>query len=124
MDKWIILGCAGALGTVSRYAVSTWAYQALGAKFPYGTLIVNLLGCFLMGFLASVSHERLLTPAVRLLLVVGFLGAFTTFSSFILESSQLIKQGQSVLAFLNVLLSVALGFVVFYIGVLLAEQMG
>ena len=117
--KWFLLIVAGALGTLSRYALSGVAYEVFGSRFPYGTLIVNLLGCFLIGLLTSISETKfLLTPTVRVFLLIGFLGAFTTFSTFMLETANLIKDGQSWLAFWNVFFSFIVGFFIFRLGVL------
>ena len=117
--KWLLLMAAGALGTLARYSFSGIVYEAFGSRFPLGTLVVNLLGCFLVGFLASISETKfLLTPNMRTFLLIGFLGAFTTFSTFMLETANLIKDGQSWLAFWNVFLSVVVGFLIFRLGVL------
>ena len=116
----LILG--GSAGTLARYFCSAAVYRLADARFPYGTMAVNLLGCFLIGFLVAISDEKfLLGPDMRLLLLVGFCGAFTTFSTFILESANLIRDGESFLALSNVLVSVTVGFIVFRLGVLLAE---
>jgi len=120
--KWVHLVLGGAIGTLARYVLSGLTYQAFGSGFPYGTLAVNLLGCFLIGFLAVVSEEKfILDHNARMLLMVGFCGAFTTFSTFMFETANLIRDGQMVRAFLNVLVSVTVGFVVFRFGVYIAE---
>ena len=122
MGKWMNLLAGGIAGTAARYVVSGTVYDLLGTTFPYGTLIVNLIGCFLIGVFASLSEEKfVLAPNVRLLLMAGFCGAFTTFSTFILETANLTKDGQYVTAFLNILVSVIAGLVVFKCGVLVAE---
>ncbi|MCM8794536.1 MAG: fluoride efflux transporter CrcB [Candidatus Omnitrophica bacterium] len=120
--KWLPLAVGGVAGTFARYALAGFVYTLFGTDFPYGTLAVNLSGCFLIGFLASIAEEKfLLGPPGRLLLMIGFCGAFTTFSTFMLETANLIKDGETFRAFLNVLLSVVAGFFVFRIGVFLAE---
>ena len=120
--KWIQLAVGGAAGTIARYVLGGVVYQFLGTGFPYGTLVVNLTGCLLIGFLATVAEEKfLLGPGARTLLMIGFLGAFTTFSTFILESANLIRDGETLRAFVNVLASVVLGFAVFRFGVLIGE---
>ena len=120
--KWIYLAAGGVAGTFARYLLAGVVYSALGTGFPYGTLVVNLTGCFLIGFLAVLAEEKfLLGPSARLLLMVGFCGAFTTFSTFMLETANLIRDGESGRAFLNVLASVVVGFLVFRLGVFLAE---
>ena len=112
----------GLLGTVARYFLSGTIHRWFGAGFPSGTLVVNLVGCFLIGFLSAVADEKfLLGPNARILLLVGFLGAFTTFSTFMFETANLIKGGETFTALVNVVLSVIIGFFVFRVGVLLAE---
>lgn len=122
MMKWIYLFLGGGAGTIARYVFSGLVYQGLGPKFPFGTLAVNLSGCFLIGFFAVLIEEKFLfSPEVRLLIAVGFLGGFTTFSTFIFETANLIRDGQTIAAFVNVLASVCAGFLAFRLGVLLAE---
>lgn len=122
MEKWFSLVFGGLAGTVARYALSGVVYQLCGTTFPYGTLAVNLIGCFAIGFLAALSEEKfLLGPNGRLLLMVGFCGAFTTFSTFMLETANLIKEGEALRAFANVAVSVVIGFLLFRAGVLLSE---
>ena len=121
--KWFLLILSGSIGTVARYILSGAVYNMFGSRFPYGTLVVNLLGCFLIGFLTSISETKfLLTPNARLFLLIGFLGAFTTFSTFMLETADLIKIGQSWLAFWNVFLSLIIGFLIFRLGVLVGTM--
>ena len=97
-------------------------YQVLGTNFPYGTLAVNLTGCFVIGFLAALAEEKfLLSPNARLLLMAGFCGAFTTFSTFMLETANLIKDGETLRASINVAASVIIGFIIFRLGVLIGE---
>lgn len=120
--KWISLIAGGVTGTVARYALAGFVYQVFGTAFPYGTLAVNLTGCFLIGFLACLAEEKfLLGPNARLLLMIGFCGAFTTFSTLILETTALLKDGEVWRAFLNVMVSVAAGFFVFWLGALLGK---
>ncbi|OGW85978.1 MAG: hypothetical protein A3C35_07375 [Omnitrophica bacterium RIFCSPHIGHO2_02_FULL_46_11] len=122
MGKWASLITGGIAGTVARYILAGVVYQLFGTTFPYGTLAVNLIGCLTIGFLAALSEEKfLLSPNARILLMVGFCGAFTTFSTFMLETANLIKEGESLRAFANVALSVVVGFVLFRVGILLAE---
>ena len=117
--KWIALITGGVLGTVSRYAVSGLLFRLFGAQFPYGTLAVNLSGCFLLGFFAMLSENKfLLEPHTKLLLTVGFCGAYTTFSTFILETAHLMRDGDSTKAFANIALSILLGFVALKIGLM------
>ena len=120
--KWFSLALGGVAGTFARYVLGGAVYQLFGSSFPYGTLAVNLLGCLIIGFLAALAEEKfLLGPNARLLLMVGFCGAFTTFSTFIFETANLIKTGETLRAFSNVLVSVIVGFIVFRVGLLLGE---
>jgi len=91
------------LGANLRFFVSVWASQRLGIGFPFGTLLVNVGGCFLIGLFYGLGETRLtLTPELRLFFVVGFLGAFTTFSSFGNETVNLMRSGDLWLALLNI----------------------
>jgi len=118
----LILGFSGALGTLARYSLSGFVYRVFGSRFPYGTMVVNLLGCLFLGFLASLAEVRLsLTPQARLFLMIGFCGAFTTFSTLIYETFNLIRDGQTVSAFLNLMVTVILGFMLFRVGMLIGE---
>ncbi len=124
MDKWMYLIIGGVAGTVARYTVVGAAYQRIGTDFPYGTLIVNLLGCFLVGLFDVLVEKKIpMAPQLHLLLMVGFCGAFTTFSSFILDSYNLIRAGETLRAFINVVGSVALGFLVFRLGIWLGDML-
>ena len=123
MIKWFSLGVGSLAGGFARYLLAGVVYQIFGTAFPYGTLVVNLIGCFLIGFLATIAEEKfLLGPNARILLMIGFCGAFTTFSTFMLETGNLIRDGETLRAFLNVLMSVVTGFFVFRLGVLLGEM--
>ena len=122
MTKWLNIILGGIAGTVARYLLSGVVYKAFGARFPYGTIVVNLTGCFIIGFLDVLSTDKfMLDTNARLLLMVGFCGAFTTFSTFMLETSNLMKDGQNLLAFANVTVSVVAGFICFKLGMVSAK---
>ncbi|HOW58622.1 MAG TPA: fluoride efflux transporter CrcB [Candidatus Omnitrophota bacterium] len=122
MVKWLGLTAGGVLGTFARYFLSGFIYRIFGSHFPLGTLVVNLIGCFLIGFLAVLAEEKfLLGPNARIFLMIGFCGAFTTFSTLILETSNLSKVGENLYAFLNIAFSIVLGLFVFRLGVLLGK---
>ena len=109
MLKLLALAAAGAAGTLARYGLSGWIQRLARETFPYGTLAVNLTGCFLIGVVMALVRDRqLLSPEARTVLVVGFLGGFTTFSAFSLQTLVLIRAGDFTQAGLNVLLSVVL----------------
>lgn len=123
MIQILSLLVGGAFGTLSRFMLSAVVNRSAGTGFPYGTMSVNLLGCFILGVLVTVSESRyFLTPNLKLLLIVGFCGAFTTFSTFIIETANLMKDGETTKAFLNVMLSVVVGFIVLRLGVLVGEN--
>jgi len=122
MVKFVNLIIGGAVGTVARYLLGGAVYRLMGTGFPYGTLIVNISGCFILGILASLSDKKfMLSPDTRLLLMIGFCGAFTTFSSLIFETDSLVRNGQAIRAGTNIFASVILGFVLFRLGTFLGE---
>jgi len=117
MGKWINLTAGFLIGGFARYFVSTWVYQVAGTEFPYGTLAVNVTGCFLVGLFDALAEGRFaLGPEARLLLMTGFCGAYTTFSSLILESSHLVRDGQTARALTNFIASGIIGFILFRLG--------
>lgn len=122
--KFLNLVIGGAIGTVSRYFLAGFVYRIFGAGFPFGTLAVNLSGCLLIGFLAGIAEKRLILGAdVRTFLMIGFCGAFTTFSTLIFETDSLIKDGEIMRASMNILLSVVFGFLLFRFGAFIAEAL-
>ncbi|HEX9780202.1 MAG TPA: fluoride efflux transporter CrcB [bacterium] len=122
MQHWLLLIAGGACGTVGRYLLSGVVYRWLGSGFPYGTMAVNLLGCLLIGFLSSLADQKfLLKPETRLFLMVGLLGAFTTFSTYVYESWRLIQDGQLLPACANLLGSVIMGLAALWVGHLAAS---
>ena len=107
--NWIAVAVGGALGAMARYAVSTWIFQVSSHKFPYATLTVNVLGSFVMGILFVIIIERSALPVeMRSLWMIGFLGAFTTFSTFSLDALGLWQNGHLFMALLYVLATVVL----------------
>lgn len=124
MTQVIAIAAGGALGAVLRYGVSNGTHALLGRGFPYGTLAVNVIGSLLMGFLYIWLMERLASgPALRAFLLIGVLGAFTTFSTFSVETLNLVESGQLGKAILNVLASVIVCITAAGIGILLARQL-
>jgi CrcB protein len=118
----VIIGIGGALGAVSRYAVALWIGQRWGRSFPLGTLMINVSGSFLIGLFMTLMSERFTeNPQWRLLLVVGFLGAYTTFSTFEYETGALLKDGEWAFAMLNIVLSVVIGFIALKLGEIIAK---
>lgn len=108
---------------MARYVAASAIMTRFGGKFPLGTLVINVTGSFLIGFLMTMLTERFnLDPVWRLLLVVGFLGGYTTFSSFEWETYTAVREGALWNGMLNVVSSVMLGYVAVWLGVLLARR--
>ncbi|MBI3554562.1 MAG: CrcB family protein [Elusimicrobia bacterium] len=117
MGKWMGLAAGSLAGGFARYFLATWVYGIAGTGFPYGTLLVNISGCFLIGLFDGLAEVRfLLGPDERILLMTGFCGAYTTFSTLILETSKLAGGGQWPRAAANFFGSGALGFLLFRLG--------
>ena len=107
--QWLAVTLGGALGSMARYALSTWIFQVSSHKFPYATLTVNVLGSFVMGILFVVIVERAALPQeMRSLLMIGFIGAFTTFSTFSLDALGLWQNGHLFMALIYTLATVIL----------------
>ncbi len=124
MKTLVFIALGGAVGAVLRYLASNGVYAMLGRGFPYGTLFVNVLGSLLIGVLSIVMLERMdLSPEWRAAMLVGVLGSFTTFSTFSLETLNLMQQGQIMTASLNMVLSVAVCMVAVWFGVVLGRQL-
>ena len=120
----LAIALGGALGAVLRFLLSTRVYAWLGRGFPYGTLAVNVLGSFLMGFLTIVLLERSMAdPTWRAVILVGFLGAFTTFSTFSIETLVLLEEGEMLRAGLNVSISVVACLGAAWFGVVVGRQL-
>ncbi len=122
MINYIIVFAGGGTGAAVRFALGTLIGQRWGRSFPLGTFVINVSGSFLIGLLMTLMAERFTeNPAWRLLLVVGFLGGYTTFSSFEYETGKLVMDGELVYAALNMVLSVAVGFVALKLGDVIAK---
>ena len=118
------IALGGSIGALMRFGVATGITRLLGTQFPFGTLVANVCGCFLMGFLSVLLLDIFpLSIEWRAAIFVGFLGAFTTFSSFSLETLMLLDRGEPISAFLNVFLSVSLCLFVTWLGIALAKQL-
>lgn len=124
MQKVLLIGLAGLAGTLFRYWLSGLVARQYGETFPWGTLVVNVVGCFLAGALYYLLEERfLVSPTLRSVVLIGLLGGFTTFSSFGLQTFTLLRDGEFALATLNVTLSNFLGLLMVWIGYSLAKAL-
>ncbi|MFO7604167.1 MAG: fluoride efflux transporter CrcB [Gammaproteobacteria bacterium] len=120
----LFIAMGGALGAVMRFAVGSGVHQLLGRGFPYGTLVVNVAGSLLIGILYIVMLERMaLEPHWRALVITGFIGALTTFSTFSLETFQLIENGAMFKATANVAANVILCLLTCWAGILIGRQL-
>ncbi|HED17127.1 MAG TPA: fluoride efflux transporter CrcB [Gammaproteobacteria bacterium] len=123
MNHLLAIASGGAIGAVGRYLMSNGVYAILGRSFPYGTLAVNVLGSLLMGILYILLLERVsLSMEWRAALQIGLLGAFTTFSTFSIETLLLIENGELSRAAVNIILSVVLCLAAVWAGVLIGRQ--
>jgi len=117
MQKVLLIGLAGLVGTLGRYALSGVVARRFGETFPAGTLVVNIVGCFLAGLLFYLLQERnLVGPTARTVVMIGFLGGFTTFSSFGLQTFTLLRDGEFWFASLNIIGSNILGLLMVWLG--------
>lgn len=121
MDKILILIVGGSIGTLCRYFVAEWGQARFGSFFPYGTLLVNLTGCLIIGLALGIFEKRFqalieVPLQLRLLLFSGFLGAFTTFSSYELEAFLFLREGQWERALLYLAGSIGLGLLLLLAG--------
>ena len=115
---WVGLG--GFLGANARYLLSGVIAERWGAIFPWGTFVINVTGCFILGVFGAFAAERpWVNPSWRLLFAVGFVGAYTTFSTFSYESIQLMRSGEMLLATANIVGSVAAGAIATVLGIML-----
>lgn len=116
MAKLLYIAAGGALGSVLRYIMSGWTYRFTSEAFPWGTLAVNVLGCFVIGLLWALSERASFAPNTRIFLFTGMLGGFTTFSTYALESFNLIRDGEVGAFAINVLASNLLGLAAVLVG--------
>jgi CrcB protein len=118
---WICLG--GAAGTGARYLVAVWAAQRFGTTFPYGTLIVNLTGCFAIAAVMHAAATVAWPPALRAAITIGFIGGLTTYSSFNYETTRLLEEGAFGTAVLNAGVTILGAFAAGWLGMLCARQL-
>jgi CrcB protein len=125
MTNILLIGLAGMGGALSRYWLTGLVHKLMGSSFPWGTLAANIAGCFFFGVIFALAEERfMLRDQTRIILLAGFMGSFTTFSSLIFECSQLLRDAQWVLAGLNYLGQTVLGLMALWLGIVLIRAMG
>ncbi len=116
MIKLLAIGLGGFAGAILRYWISGLVYQYSRGDFPVGTLVVNLVGSFLLGLMMTISGRILVHPTLKIAATIGILGAFTTFSTFTYETMMLINAGSLVKAIANLAVSVSIGLMAVYLG--------
>jgi CrcB protein len=123
MQTVLFIAGFGALGCLARYYLSSWVYALMGRGFPYGTLAVNIVGAFFIGFVMELSlRSTLISTNLRVGLTIGFMGGLTTFSTFSFETFKLLEDGQFVVALTNVLMSVFVCLLLTWLGIIVARQ--
>ena len=125
MQKYVFIAIGGALGAIARYWVGAEVANRLGTKFPYGTFVINISACVIIGFsLTFLARRAELSPAWRFLIPVGFVGAYSTFSTYEWETLSSIRTGAFLMATLYAVSSLILGLVAVWGGIALAEMLG
>ena len=124
MTRVLLIGLAGALGTLTRYGVGVWAGRALGAAFPWGTFFVNVGGCFLIALVSQLAlSTTLVSPTMKLTLTTGFMGGLTTYSSFNYETTSLLRERAWAAGLANIGLTLVACFVAGLLGLALGRRL-
>ena len=125
MTKYWMVGLGGFLGSIARFWLGAYITYRMGARFPYGTFVINITGSFLIGLIVTLIAEHAQwSPNLLYFIPIGFIGAYTTFSTFELEAFRSVRGGDVLLALLYVLTSVTVGFVAVWLGVVTGKTIG
>ncbi len=123
MFRILLVGIGGFFGAVARYSIGTFFVDRFGLRVPYGTFVINMTGCFLVGFVASFLTIRTNWSELWIYIVsIGFIGAYTTFSTFEFETLRSLQKGDVLIAFSNITLSIFLGLLAVWTGAHLGER--
>ena len=114
--KYLVVGVGGFLGAIARYMLGTYIVSRSGVRFPYSTFVINMSGCFLIGLIVTLLAKTTASQYWRYLIPIGFIGAYTTFSTFEYETLRAVQDGQAMTGLLNVALSVIVGFAAVWAG--------
>ena len=122
MGKFFAVGVGGFVGSIARFWLASYVGQRMGTRFPYGTFLINVSGSFLIGLVMTILTERThLSPTYRYLIPIGFIGGYTTFSTFEYETLRAIQDGQFTIGLLNIVLSVLVGFLMVWTGAMVGK---
>jgi len=122
MTKYLMVAIGGALGSMLRFWVGGFVSEKMGTKFPYGTFLINCTASFLIGFIITLLAEKThWSPNLRFLIPIGFIGGYSTFSTFEYETFRVVQDGEFLIAFLNIALSVVVGFFAVWLGVIVGR---
>jgi CrcB protein len=123
MERFFWICLAGAVGTGTRYLIALWAAQRFGSSFPYGTLIVNVTGCFLIAVIMQVAIATSWSPTLRSALTIGYIGGLTTYSSFNYETTRLLQDGAPAVAALNAIVTLVGCVAAGWLGLIASKQL-
>jgi len=120
--KYLVVGIGGFLGAIARYMLGTYIGSRYGVRFPYGTFVINVSGSLLIGFILTILSRTTASQYWRYLIPIGFIGAYTTFSTFEYETLRAVQDGQVITGLLNVALSVIVGFAAVWAGAVIGRE--
>lgn len=124
MVKYWMVGVGGFIGAIARFVLGSYIGNRMGSRFPYGTFVINISGSFLIGFILTILAQRTdVSPNWRYLIPIGFIGAYTTFSTFEYETLRTVQDGQMLMAFANVGSSLIAGFAAVWLGVVVGRAL-